>query len=241
MTTRDPAGETAVPEEMAHRILARAAEIESREGASVPLARLREVAHEAGIAPEALERAVRELLHPPRTRLGRAWDRITSWLAHASPASAIAAVTTNVLAFSAAWIVMAVGARVATFLGGGWMIGNGIMIVTNLAGIGMAIRVRARLTAVLLAITAAAMLAEYPLQLIYGIGVLQGAASKWGLMLAAGFGLILSRLLTRRAPSTSGRITPAAASPAEEKLPTQKADADFTTLRLRPLTGAARL
>jgi hypothetical protein len=241
MTTSDPDGEAAVPEELAHRILARAVEIESREGPSVPLARLREVAREAGIAPEALARAVQEALHPPRTWLGRTWDRFTSWFVNTSPASAVAAATTNILAFSAAWILMAVGSRVAVLLGDGWVISNGIMILTNVVGIGMAIRVRARLTAVLLAITAAAMLAEYPLHLIYGIGVLQGAATKWGLLLAAGFGIMLSRLLTRHTGASAGTNKPLAASTDSENLPARNSDPDLTTLRLRPLTGAARL
>jgi hypothetical protein len=229
----DHDGDTSIPEEVAHRILARAAEIEARDGASVPLARVREVASEAGIAPAAVERAMREVLHPPRSWAGRLTDRLLGWLTSTSPVSTMATVTTNVLAFSAAWLLMGAGARIALQFGDGWVITNGVMILSLLVGLGLAVRVRARLTAILLAITAAALLAEYPLHLIYGIGVVQGAATKWALMLSAGFGIMLSRLLTRkRAPRPADQLPGNAATDTTADSQRQSPP-DLTTLRLR--------
>ncbi len=48
-------------EETAHRILARAVELDERNEELISLAQLREVAAEAGISAEALERALREV------------------------------------------------------------------------------------------------------------------------------------------------------------------------------------
>lgn len=238
MREPDHEDESAVPEDVAHRILARAAEIEAREGPSVPLSRLRDVAREAGIAPSAMDRAVHEILNPPRSRAARLWDRVVTWFSHTSPVNAVTAVTLNVVAFSAAYILMGLAARLAAMIGGGWMVSNGMLIVATLIGVGMAVRVRARLTAILLAITAAAMLAEYPLQLIYGIGVVQGAATKWALLLSAGFGIMLSRLLTRRTGNSSRPVLPtelsATAAPDQVEKSTPP---DLNTLRLRPVAG----
>ena len=52
---------TRVSEEDAHRLLARAAELDARDTASMSLAQLRDVAREAGIAPEPFDRALAEL------------------------------------------------------------------------------------------------------------------------------------------------------------------------------------
>ncbi len=233
MPTPTPGSESTVPEDVAHRILARAAEIEAREDSSVSLTRLREIAGEAGIAPAALERAVEEVLHPPQTRFQRAWSRLAAWFAAASPVNAVAALTTNVLAFATAWLIARAATRVAVLVGGGWIVSNGMLVLATLAGVGLAVRVRARLTAVLLAILAAAQLAEYPLHLIYGIGVVQGAATKWALLLAAGFGIMLSRLLTQR---TTAHPTPTHLLPSQDESPEslrKDPDPEGTLLRLR--------
>ena len=58
---KDAPDATRISEEEAHRLLARAAELDARSAASVPLSQLRDVAREAGIAPEAFERALTEL------------------------------------------------------------------------------------------------------------------------------------------------------------------------------------
>ena len=71
---------TSISEEDAHRLLARAAELDARQGASVPIAQLREVAREAGIAPEAFLQALTELeagALGPKT-VGQA---VSAWLA----------------------------------------------------------------------------------------------------------------------------------------------------------------
>jgi hypothetical protein len=57
----DAAEPVRLSEDEAHRLLARAVELDSRDTADLSLAQLREVANEAGIAPEAFERALQEL------------------------------------------------------------------------------------------------------------------------------------------------------------------------------------
>ncbi|MEP7002361.1 MAG: hypothetical protein ABI969_17865 [bacterium] len=72
MTTdpgQPPNGEW-LSEDDAHRVLARAVELDSRDTTDVSLNQLRDVAIEAGIAPEALERALHELRTGRLTREG---------------------------------------------------------------------------------------------------------------------------------------------------------------------------
>lgn len=224
-----------IPEDVAHRILARAAEIESREAPSIPLARLREVALEAGIAPAALDQAIDEITTPRRPgifRRGLYW--VVNRLSNASPLPPLTALTINIVAFCSFWVLISLSARLAAALQGGWVVSNGLMIVATLIGLGMAVRVRARFTAVLLAITAAAILAEFPLQLIYGIAVVQGAATKWALMLAGGFGLLLSRVLARRPDPARSLDAPKPEQAEDEGTTPSPLPPDYTTLRLRP-------
>lgn len=190
----DSPTEPMVPEEQARRILALAAEFDSRDGVTVPLSQLREIAQEAGISSAALERAIESITHPsPRGLLRRFWNRITSWL-NVSPLGPLSALTINVLAFAGAFTLVSFSTRLASLLGGHWVVTYGLIIIATLAGLGMAVRTRARLTAALLAIVAAAQLAVYPIRLLYGFS---NTVPEVALLLAAGFGLLLSRVLAR--------------------------------------------
>jgi hypothetical protein len=226
--------EPAVSEEQAHRILALAAELDSRDGVAVPLSQLREIAQEAGISPVALDRAIDALARPRKPGLfKRLWNRLSGWL-HVSPVGPLQVLTTNVLAFAGVWVLISLSTRFVSLLGGNWVITYAIAIVATLLGLGMAVRARARLTAVLLAIFAAAQLAEYPLRLLYGFG---NAMPEVALMLAAGFGLLLSRFLARSPTRLS--LPPAAPVESESREPPSmvRPPDDHTTLRLRPVSA----
>ena len=63
MDPKAPHGPESIPETVAQRVLARAAELDAARGLSVELERLRTAAREAGIAPEAFDAAWRDGQH----------------------------------------------------------------------------------------------------------------------------------------------------------------------------------
>jgi hypothetical protein len=62
-----------ISERAAERILARAAGLDAEQHGNVPVARLREAAAEAGIAPHAFDAALSELAGAPTARGGAPW------------------------------------------------------------------------------------------------------------------------------------------------------------------------
>jgi len=186
-------------EDAAHRLLARAVELDSRQATDVALAQLREVATEAGIAPGAFELALRELregtkanvpgepaqrasaserpsfLHRLRRSLEGS-DRVDA--AEKTPAWRRAG--TNLMALAAFWPGLSVANSAATgimrWLGiHGWKLEHPVGIAVTVLGAGIAFRVRARLAAILLAVTAAGMFAMYSMRLIFGIQTMPGS------------------------------------------------------------------
>jgi hypothetical protein len=243
-----------LPEDAAHRLLARAVELDARLAGEVSIAQLRDVAREAGIAPAAFDDALRELrgqlsdLEPRGVAasagsepgvLRRLWDRLRGDPAPQSPTPNLGeSVATNVIAFAAFWIVLAVVSRIERSLGVGWAIGHAVEITTNLFGVWLALRLRGRVTAVLLAVTAAMQVAEYPMHLIFGIDTVQGGPTKLALMLAGVLGIGFGALIlgARRQDGTSTSAISTVDEPATP-VPTSSADTVATpprsSLRLR--------
>jgi hypothetical protein len=88
-----------------------------------------------------------------------------------------------------------------------------VLIAANVLGLGIALRLRGRVTAVVLGVTAAAQLAQYPIHLVFGIDTVQGGATKWALMLTGLLGIAVGTVLARSGNS------PAAASPGGDAVP----------------------
>ena len=212
----------AVPlsEETAHRVLARAVELDARHASDVPIAKLREIAREAGIGERAFELALLEIgtSVPVVASEEEEHGSGVRWWSRFAP------VLRNAGAFAATMVMIGTAGRLVSPLGAGWQLEHAVAILANIVGVGISLRVRAKLTAFVLAITAAAQLAEYPMHLVFGIGTVQGGATKWALILAAALGLgfgIAARKVSRRlanTPSTDGEAIgenatePAAAS-----------------------------
>ena len=149
-------GSTLLPEETAHRILARAVELDAAHASDIPLARLREIAHEAGIGGRAFEQAVRELRSPvtapiadvQREERPKVWPRVEPFVR-------------NVGAFAAAMVIIGTMSRAAGSLGSGWPLQHAASILGNILGVGISLRLSGRVTAFALTVTAIAQLAEY--------------------------------------------------------------------------------
>jgi hypothetical protein len=210
--TREPAPqhrELPFSEDAAHRLLARAVELDVQRVSQVSVAQLREIAREAGIAAEAFEDALAEFhsvteaaaepANPGPVRALRRWwrniDASPSELSRPSPMWKD--VTINALAFAIFWMVLSAFSRTSALLGLDWPANHAGNIIANLLGVGVALRLRARVTAVLLGVTAAAQLAAYVMHLLFGIGTVQGGPTHWALMLAGLLGIALGAVLAR--------------------------------------------
>ena len=200
MTERpeQPDGSTLLPEETAHRILARAVELDAAQASDISLARLREVAREAGIGGRAFEQAFREfqptVIAPvadvQREEGSKVWPRVEPFVR-------------NVGAFAAAMVIIGTMDRAAGILGSGWPLEHAASILGNILGVGLSLRLRGRVTAFVLAVTAIAQLAEYAMHLMFGIGTVQGGATKWALIIASALGLGLGALAQMRKLTSS--------------------------------------
>ena len=210
MTPEPPrTAERALSEDTAHRLLARAVELDARRMSQVSVAQLRDVAREAGIAPEAFDEALAEfrglpagVAVPAKPGLGHAlrrwWRNIDPAPSEMSrPRSMWENASTNVLAFAIFWVVLGVFSRISASLDLDWPANHAGNIIANLLGLGVALRLRARVTAVILGVTASAQLARYIMHLLFGIQTVQGGPTQFALMLAGLLGIALGAVLTR--------------------------------------------
>lgn len=222
--------DSSLSEDVAHRVLARAVELDARNASEVPLTKLREIAQEAGISELALEQALREITAPvDGTAAGQKHD--TRLLA----SSRFTPVVTNLGSFAAAMVIIGAANRMASGFGAGWPVEHAVAILANIVGVGLSLRFRAKLSAFVLGVTAVAQLAEYPMHLMFGIQTVQGGATKWALMLAAGLGIslgILSRKASRRwfAPT---RDSDGEVAPGEQAAPENTTQQQTRSLLLR--------
>ncbi|MES2177944.1 MAG: hypothetical protein V4550_08740 [Gemmatimonadota bacterium] len=76
----DPRDREWLTEDAAHRLLARAVELDSRAASEISLAQLREVAAEVGVSSEAFDRALQELQGRPATDDSAVGQRRTTLL-----------------------------------------------------------------------------------------------------------------------------------------------------------------
>jgi hypothetical protein len=118
------------------------------------------------------------------------------------------ALATNVVAFAAFWVVLAVVNAAGRSLALDWPILHAVQIAANLAGVGVAWRLRGRVTSIVLGVTAGAQIAEYAMHLLFGIQTVQGGPTQWAVLLAGllGTGLGALMLRTRRQDSLGTQV-----------------------------------
>ncbi|MEZ4379068.1 MAG: hypothetical protein R3B35_12370 [Gemmatimonadales bacterium] len=215
-----------IPNHLAQQVIARAIQLDSDRATSMPIGRLREIAHEAGISADAVQRALLEVagqdvVAPARTArpqgyLRRLWRRLRHGPAAVDPESepdpwtlrgAAEFVATNVLAFLAFWLptfVILVALRRLGLLESD-MLDLAAVVASIFAGAALAWRLRARLTFAILALSgiaaSAGLLSELAGSTPQG-GFLGSSAFTW--ILAAGFGTVFGILLGRQSAARSG-------------------------------------
>lgn len=221
---------TFLSEDAAHRFLARAVELDSRHASDVPLSKLREIAREAGISDRAFELALEEIRVSPSLSAADvqgASEQSGRW-------SRWQPVIRNVGSFAAAMVLIGTVNRFTNALGATWPVGHAASILANVLGAGLALRLRGRMAAFVLGVTAIAQLAEYPMHLVFGIATVQGGPTKWALILAATLGLGAGVLSRRREQMRSGLPTVSdAKAEIDETASDRTTDSQPRTLMLR--------
>ena len=185
-------------EDAAHRLLARAVELDAHRAGTLSIEQLRDVARDAGISPRAFDDALAEARAGAPKRFWRSWARygILNGLGLGAFYYLFQLLNRSLLPFPSP---------------GGLM---GIDIVATVAGMAVALRMRWKIAATIIGVWGAAQLGAY--LGLYGLYLSRSANifSSWGrasLGLASLCGVGVGALVTRR-----WRDTPLAAAPHEQ-------------------------
>jgi len=201
-------------EDAAHRVLARAIELERDRGAETTIADLREVAREAGISMHAFDSALREGAalvaraetghRPARTEglFSRLWHRLTHRGATTTLSQAVVANVATAVLF---WLLTFFLTRFAQRIG--WQAMEVTILVSCVLGVGLARVLRARVVAMGLLGFVAWQTAELSMHLLFGNQAVQGGPTHFAVMIAGLLGAVLGwrfgREVADYAPTTA--------------------------------------
>lgn len=194
---------TILSEELAHRVLARAVELDVLQRSGTTVERLREVSRELGIADDVLDAALAEtrLAAPaaPRSTVGRWLDRLRGTTPKQSLSEQVLA---NLAAGVSFWALLSVLDVAASGLSDTWQVSQGLTLTATIVSVFVALRLRARPLTYVLGTAAVAQVAEYVMHLAYGISAVQGAPTHFAILLASAMGVgatwLGSRMQQRR-------------------------------------------
>lgn len=202
-----------LPEDIAHRLLARAVELDASRAAEVTLAQLREAAHDAGISAAAFDAALAELQHkgaekhrvPGISPVGGLSARLRRWLGIAEPATGVGAIREsllrNVLALAAFWGILTFLVAICRVADVEWLVRKAIDPAALALGAAAAARLRARPIGILLAGLAISTGAEFLMDAALGAPAVHGFGSHMALMIAGIAGVVLGGRFLRRPPA----------------------------------------
>lgn len=196
-----PSAGLRISDEAAHRLLARAIELDQHAAPETPVATLRTAAVEAGISPEAFDRALTEWRSARGGRFSAFWRGAFSgsMADHASaPAPLPQRLISSALAFALFLLLYGVANRLESALGVPWAFQHGAQMLVELVGVGLALRLQARAVAMGLAGTAVAQLAGLVAHLLFGVHTVQGGPTQLALLFAGVAGVVVGKLLARR-------------------------------------------
>ena len=244
-----------IAEDEAHRLIARAAELDLARAELVSLTQVRTAAVEAGISPAAFDEALREYRltlerntaaisadrdSPPASALGRLrrWFRSR---ANAGPSSLAARVRVNALALLATWGGMTLLVHAIDL----FRVGDGAvtvaMVASLLAGTVLAHRLRANLARFACVALAISIGSEMLFDLIAGHPVVHGNGAQFALLTAGVVGVGVGLLLGTKERTDSSDAN-AGAQPQVHTAPEPALRASSVTrdplLVLRPVSGA---
>ena len=202
-------------EDSAHRLLARAIELNDSRGSETTLAELRDVATEAGISAQAFDAAFREFsamavtsrstyavssFVEPSNVVSRFWHRLRG--ADTGPQAVGEAVVSNAIAMTLFWLLTFLLTRIA--IGIGWQAMEGAILIGSIVGVGIARRLRARLLEVGLMGLVAFQAAELMMHLIFGLQSVQGGPTHFAVIAAGVLGAAIGWIANRRPGAKDG-------------------------------------
>jgi hypothetical protein len=183
-------------EEVAHRVLARAIELDETRDSETTVRVLRDAAQEAGISLQAFDAAVRELAVPAlpvvATQRGNPLQRLwTRMRGNPRERRTIGdAVVSNAIAAAVSWVSIFLLTRIA--MGLGWQgIESGILLGCVL-GVGIARKLHARVIEMGLMGMVAFQAAELAMHLLFGIRAVQSGPTHFAVMIAGVLGVVLA-------------------------------------------------
>ena len=183
---------TSIPEELAHRVLARAIELDADRGERLSLEALRDVARQAGISPDALNDALRELHDVDRSPVKHVPTETSRWARLRDAAGR------NALALAASAALLRTLDAIVDGVAAPWQAEKATMVVSLVLGAAVSSRLRARPVALLCVGLAVALAAEVTMDLVYGRPAVQGAGAHFALILGAYVGVAVGALLLGR-------------------------------------------
>ena len=196
-----------LPEDAAHRLLARAVEIDNPRSSEITIAQLRDAAAEAGISNVAFDEALAELRGTARgnaydapTHLG-ALDRVRRWIANANSDVAKESVLRNLIAIVGFWGTLMLIVSVDRALDVHWLVRKASDPLALGLGAALASRLRARPVCLVLAGLAISQGAEFVMDLSLGAPAVQGFGSHIALMIAGVAGVLLGGRILRQPPA----------------------------------------
>jgi hypothetical protein len=203
-----PLGALGVPDELVHRILARAAALDVEYASRVPLARLREIARDAGVSESALAAALTEFesalvsAPPPSAHV---------WRGIAAPRGWRARVVVNAVAVLGGATVMAALGRIFVALNLSDGFRTAIMLIALVLIAEAAKRAGATTVRLVTLGLLVAQGAESLLELSFGWQI-QGGEAHFGLILAGLAGVTLGAVVARRGRGDPTHVPPSAAA-----------------------------
>jgi hypothetical protein len=214
------AEDSRLPEDAAHRLLARAVELDAAHGTELTIAQLRGAAREAGISETAFDSALREWQSTGLRSVvpSAAPSGTRSWLG-LRLAEFVDAVTgapvRNIVAFAAFWGVLMLLVSLDRAADVHWLVRKATDPVALAIGTVIALRLRARPVGLLLAGLAIAQGAVFVMDAALRTPAVHGFGSHMALMIAGVAGVLLGGRVFNRPPSmhTSAVPTPAFDAP----------------------------
>ena len=198
--------ESRLPEDAAHRLLARAVELDATRGAELTITQLRAAAREAGISTAAFEAALREWqsAEVASTEPSRRGVGVPQWFADQATAIGVAvngAPIRNLFALAAFWGVLVALVSIDRVAGVHWLVRKATDPVALAIGAVIASRLKARPVALLLAGLAVSLGAEFTMDAALGAPAVHGFGSHFALMIAGIAGVLLGGRLHRSPPA----------------------------------------
>jgi len=208
-----------VTEDAAHRVLARAVELDARLATQVSIAQLREIAQEAGIAPTAFEEALNEYrVEQDRSEAGSKPGFFRSFWGR-NKRSMWRGLTSHLAAFAIFIALISTAGRMNRMFDWNWQTYHAVQALVTAFAAAYSVKRGARVAALFFGTMTAAQLARYAMHLLFGIRTVQGGPTQWGLILASLLGVGFGAWLLRSRKPTIAAPPNAETDPRAERTP----------------------